>query len=514
MGQTASSANPSSTDSAAGGFAQRVRSALIWRWGSQAVAQLITWSVTIIVIRLLDPHDYGLYAMTAAVLTAFNFLSGWGFANSLIPAERIDDRRVGQVFAMLLLSNLGLAIALVSAAPMVAAYYGQPLVAHMLRVQALIFLTTPFISLPSALLSRQLDFRRQARVNLVSAVVGAAVSLVLAWNGYGVWALVWAPIAGVAARALGLTLAARMLVRPVFDFRGAGQMVSFGSALMFSQLFWIMQSQADIIIAGRSFTAHDLGLYSEALFVALIFTGRFLPPLNEVAFPAYAELAKAGKPIAPAFLSGVRLTMLVSAPFYIGLSLIAGPIVETLFGPKWTEMIPILSGLALAMPAMALQIVCSPATNALGRARTYLLTNGAGAVIMPLCFLVGVRYGAQGLVHAWQVAAPLLLAVTLAATLPRIDARLRDLVAALLPVAVCCAVMAAAVLALIPLVAPLAAPARLVLLGGAGAAVYGVTLALGWSGLIRDSWSMLTGRPASARAPADRTTIAAGEAAA
>lgn len=496
MGQTTLAASPAAEGPATDGFADRVRSAVYWRWGSQVVAQLINWTATIIVIRLLAPHDYGLYAMAQAVLTAFNFLSGWGFATALITDDQVDRRRIGQVFAMLLITNFALAAVQFAAAPLAADYFGQPLVADLLRLQAVIFLTTPFIALPTALLSRQLDFRSQARVNLLSALAGAVVSLTLAWLGYGVWALVWAPIAIFGTRAIGLTLAAKMLVRPVFDFRGAGQIVRFGSALMLSQLFWIVQSQADILIAGRSFTTHELGLYSEALFVALILTGRFLPPLNDVAFPAFAELAKAGRPIAPAFLSGVRLTMLVTAPLYIGLALVAGPLVETLFGPKWLGMTPILAGLALAMPAMALQIVCSPATNALGQARAYLITNGAGAMIMPLSFLVGVTYGAQGLVHAWQVAAPLLLAVTLAATLPRIGARLVDLVAALLPVAVCCGVMAAAVTLLAPQVAELAAPLRLCLLTAAGGLVYGAALLIGWPGLVREGRAMLI-RPRS-----------------
>jgi hypothetical protein len=123
-------------EEANGGFADRVRSAVIWRWGSQVASQLVTWAVTIIIVRLLDPHDYGLFAMTAAVLAAFNFLSGWGFANSLIPAERINQRQVGQVFGMLLLSNGGLAIAQFLAAPLAAAYYHQPMVGDMLRLQA------------------------------------------------------------------------------------------------------------------------------------------------------------------------------------------------------------------------------------------------------------------------------------------------------------------------------------------------------------------------------------------
>ena len=487
------------SSASSGGFADRVRSAVFWRWGSQVLSQLVTWTVTIVIVRLLDPHDYGLFAMTQAVLAAFNFLSGWGFANSLIPADEVDERQVGQVFGMLLLSNAGLALAQFLAAPLAADYYNQSMVGDMLRLQAVIFLSTPFIALPTALLSRRLDFRSQARVNLTSAFVGAGVGLTLAVLGYGVWALVWAPIAIFTVRALGLTIAAKMLVRPVFDFRGAGHIVRFGSALMLSQLFWIVQSQADIVIAGRAFTTHELGLYSEALFVALIFTGRFLPPLNEVAFPAYAELAKAGKPIAPAFLTGVRMIMVVTAPLYIGVSLVAGPLVETMFGPKWLGMIPILSGLALAMPAMALQICCSPATTALGSARSYLLTNAAGAVIMPICFLVGVSYGAPGLVASWQVAAPLLLLVTLAVTLPKIGARWIDLIVSLVPVLLCCTVMAAAVALLRPYVSDMAAPARLALLTLSGAVAYLATLLLGWPEVIRQGRAMLSrGRPIDA----------------
>ena len=477
-----------------GGFADRVRNAVAWRWGSQALGQVITWTTTIMVVRLLDPADYGLYAMTQVVLTAFNFLNGYSFATSLIQAKEVDERRIGQVFGMLILANGALAALQLMVAPLAADYYGQPLVADMLRIQALVFLSVPFVALPSALLARGLHFRGQALVNLGSAVVGGLTALALALTGHGVWALVWAPIATFSTRGLGLTIAAGGLVRPVFDFRGCREIVSFGLALTLCQLFWVVQSQSDVFIAGRSFSVHELGLYSEALFVALIFTGRFVPPLNDVAFPAYAELVQRGEPLGRAFVGGARMVMLVTAPLYVGLSLTAGPLVETVFGPKWIGMAPLLAGLALAMPAMALQIVCSPATNALGKPSIYLATNVCGAVIMPVCFLIGVRAGGPGLVAAWQVAAPLLLAVTLALTLPKIGVRLLDLAQALLPALVGCAAMAVVVTALDGWIAPLPAPLRLVLLAAAGAATYGATLLLLWPAVVRQTWDMVARR--------------------
>ena len=459
-------------------LATRVRDALAWRWGTQVLAQVITWASTILVVRLLDPHDYGLFAMSQAVVTALGFLNGYSFATSLIQADRVDDRRVGQVLGMLLLMNGGLALLQFAGAPAAAAYYGEPIIADMLRVQAIIFLTIPFSALPQALLARKIDFRRQGLVNLASAAVGASVALALAWSGWGVWALVYAPVAMFATRSLGLTIAARLLVRPVFDFRGAGDLFTFGGALTICQFLWIVQSQSDIVIAGRAFDPHDLGLYSEALFLTLIITGRFLPPVNEVAFPTYSELYKAGQPLGPLFLRVQRMVSLVVTPAYIGLALVAEPAVLTLFGAKWAEMAPVVAGLALAMPAFALQIVCSPATNGMGRPGIYMATNGAGAVLFPVLFLIGIQAGPQGLVHAWWIGAPALLLFTWALTLPQIGVPWRALGAALVPAVLATAAMAAAVIAARAVIPALPPFAELVVLAGIGGATYLAALVL------------------------------------
>src|SRR5690606_5504638 len=99
-----------------------------------------------------------------------------------------------------------------------------------------------------------------------------------------------------------------------------------------------------------------------------------------------------------------------------------------------------------------------------GRPGIYLATSICGAAIMPACFLIGVRAGVPGLVTAWQIATPLLLAVTLALTLPMIRVRLLDLFLALVPALVGCAVMAMAVSLIEAALPPMAAPLHLLLL--------------------------------------------------
>ena len=491
------------------GFAARVRSAVAWRWGSQIVAQLVAWTSTIMVVRLLEPSDYGLFAMTQVVVTAFAFLNGHSFATSLVQADDVDERRIGQVFGLLLLLSLTLASLQIISAPLMAAYYREPLIADMLRIQAVIFLTVPFTALPTELLARRLEFRVQGKISMAAALVAAVTALALAWFGFGVWALVYAPIAGFLFRAVGLTIAARSLVRPVFDFRGAGELVRFGGTLTLCQLAWIIQSQSDIFIAGRALEPHDLGLYAEALFLTLIVTGRFLPPINDVAYPAYSQLHKAGKSIGPYFLRTLRAVLLITAPIYFGLALTSDSAVLVLFGEKWIGMAPIVAGLALAMPAMALQIVCSPATNALGKPGIYLRNNVFGAIVFPASFLAAITFGPEGLVHAWWFAAPALLLWTLFNTLPEVGLKWSTMLRELAPVLLANGVMALVVIGAIRLLPSLPPLEQLLVEGTTGALAYLLTIRLLKPQLMAETWSMLRPPPSSLPAPAGRTTSSA-----
>jgi O-antigen/teichoic acid export membrane protein len=459
------------------GFPARVRSAVFWRSGSQIAAQIVMWAATIIVVRLLDPHDYGLFAMTQVVLVLFNFLNGYSFASSLIQSDSVDEKRIAQVFGLLILLNLALAAIQFVSAPYAAAYFKQPAVADMLRVQALLYLATPFIALPSALLARELDFRNQAKANMVSAIAAAITGLGCALSGLGVWTLVITPIVMFATRAIGLTMAARLLVWPSFDFRGAGSILSFGGALMLCQFFWIVQSQADIFIAGRLFDPHELGLYAEALFLTQIFTAKFVPPLNEVAFPAYSELDKSGGAIGTAFATSVRMTMFVAFPLYLGMAAVAGPMIATLFGPKWMAMVPLVRILALAMPFLAMQIIFSPATNALGKPGIYVRTSLANAIIMTTAFLVGAPHGMFGLVAAWVAGTPLMLGITIALSRHAIGTGVRALFAAVWPSALSALVMGGIVHLSAPMTEGLPPPAALAALVTLGGAFY---LGLSW----------------------------------
>ena len=479
-------------------FGSRVRSAVIWRSGTQILGQIVSWGSTLIILRILDPSDYGLFAMTQVILAFLAFMNGYFFASSLIQAESVGKQQIRQAFGILLLINVGLALLQLVLAPYAADYYNQPMVAELLRWQSLIYLATPFLVIPEVVLSRDLEFKRPALVNLLSSFIGAGVGLAAALSGWGVWTLVIAPISVFWSRAIALTILTKMYIWPSFDFRGTGHMVKFGSTLLIAHGFWIIQSQADIFIAGRVLSPHELGLYAEALFLAQVFAARFVPPLNEVAFPAYSRLQDDPSAFAYSFQKAARLVMLIACPLYVGMAVTAGPLVETVLGDKWLGMIPFIVIFAIAMPIMTLQILFSPAINAIGKPRISAEISAFGAVVMPIAFLIGVRFGATGLAWGWVAAYPLLLAFTVLRTGKHIGVDATTLWRSTWPGLSTAAAMGLIVWGLDRwILPPMAPPAQLAILVATGGLSYVALLYLG----ARETWDELVRLVVKRKAP-------------
>lgn len=467
-------------DASDASFGAKVRSALFWRSGGQIVAQMVSWTSTIYVMRQLDPGDYGVFAMTQVILAFMQFLNGYGLVSALVQAESLSNHQVRQALGIMLLLNGGLAATQLALAPLAADYYNQPIVADLLRVQALIYLSTPFLSIPEVLMGRSLDFRGPAVVGLVGALAAALTAVAGALLDWGVWTLVFAPIVGFYVRGVGYAVVTRFVPIPSFDFRGTGWMVAFGASLLGGQFLWIIQNQADIFIGGRMLTAHELGLYSEALFLTQIFVSKFIPPLNDVAFPAYARMQRDPARLAASFQRAVKTLMLLSCPLYFGMAATAEPLIATLLGTKWLPMADYVRILALAMPFMTVQVMFAPLSNALGRPGTTARIYGVGAVLMPLVFLVGVRWGATGLAFGWLLGFPLLTLATIRIAGRPAGVTVGAMLKASAPAVLTSGCMALPVVAadawLLP--ATLAAPARLALLVALGATTYAALLAV------------------------------------
>ena len=242
-----------------------------------------------------------------------------------------------------------------------------------------------------------------------------------------------------------------------------------------TQLFWFVQSQADVMIAGRVLDAHDLGVYTTGLFLAQLLAAKFVPPINEIAYAAYSRHKVTGpEPLT----ATIRLVMLVALPAYAGLAVVAPVLVPLLLGDKWLEIVPLLPVLAAAMAMLTLQILFAPATNARGVPLAALRITMLGSVVMPAAFLIGSQWGVAGFAWGWVGGMAVLTSATVTLSGRIIGLTWSGLARAIAPPLGAALVMAAGValaLGVLPKMLPLAALAGAVLLG---IALYLATLRL------------------------------------
>jgi O-antigen/teichoic acid export membrane protein len=225
-----------------------------------------------------------------------------------------------------------------------------------------------------------------------------------------------------------------------------------------------------------------------------------VPPLNEVAFSAYARIQHDTQAVATAFDRSVRLIMIAALPFYAGLAVTAEPLVLTALGDKWREAIPVVRLLALAMPFMTLQVLLQPACDARGRPGIGVRNGAVGSVVLAIAFLIGVQWGPTGLATAWICAYPVYLGISMVRSLPVIGTNVRNLVDAIAPALLAALAMAMAVAVADRALPPLHPPARLAILVATGGLVYGAWLLIFARQVVRDLVAMIRHRPIEAAA--------------
>lgn len=451
----------------------QVLAGLKWTVLGRLASQLVTWAITIYVIRLLSPEDYGLMALAAIFSALFTLIAEIGLGPTLVQTKDLSPQRIRQIFGLIVLSNGASCLVMgIIVAPLVAIFFGEVRLERVVQVIALQFIPAMFAVVPSAMLEREMKYRGRAITDLVSTIGGAIVTLILANQGYGVFALAWGIVIGTTIRAIGLNIVGQFPGLPVFQFAGCGGMFNFGRNVAATQFVWFLYSQADAFIVGKFLGKHDLGVYSVSMDLASLPASRVSAILNQVAFPSLSKVKREGGSVGPYLLKGLRGISLVSFPVMWGMSSIAPELVRTLLGEKWMEAALPLALLCLIMPLRVLSPLLHAGLHAVGRADLSFRITSITAVAMCGAFLVGTQFGLIGLTLAWLMVFPCAFLFNLLRSCKHMDLTAKEIAVGLARPALACGLMYAAVAVtrqLLPWPAPVG---NLLILIAVGAVTY------------------------------------------
>jgi len=471
---------------------EKVLSALRWTVLARVTAQAVTWGITLVVIRLLAPADYGLMAMSEVFFGLLLMLSDAGLGQALVQAKTINERQTRQMFGVLVLMSAALFAALFLAAPAIGAYYGKSKVTDITRWLSLGFLLVPFITIPTALLERDIDFKRKSLVELAAAILSAVVILVLAYHGYGIWALVTGRLLNLLIQVVGLNIIRPYFKIPLFSFDAARGLIRFGGLYTGTSVLWFVYSQADIIIAGRVLSEEQMGYYAVAMYLAAIASVKVMPLLNQVALPAYSRLQDDPSAVGYYFLKVVRVVAMLTFPVFFGLAVVAPEFVRLVLGEKYEGAILPIVLLSLAMPMRMISNLFPAMVYGRGRPGVEMGNTLFGLLVMPVAILIGVQYGILGLCLAWLIGFPLVFGFQLLRSAKIAAVPPMAVLRATVPALVASLLMSGAVLAIKHLPLTVVGHAlELALLVAAGGAAYVVVLRVSFRDRIREFFSVV-----------------------
>jgi teichuronic acid exporter len=407
-----------------------------WTASMRLASQLVTWAITIIVIRLLSPADYGLLAMATVFVSFLAMFSELGLGAAVVQMADLDERLLRRVFGVILAIHFSLAALLVLMAPLIAVFYDEPRVTPVIRVLAIQFVLAGFAVIPDAQLQRRMEFRNRSLLDLSGAIVASCTTLVMAFSGAGVWALVAGSILSQIWKTAGINWLSPFMHRPEFSLQGLRSLLRFGGHISAAQVFWMFYSQVDLLICAKLLGKEVLGFYSVAMHLASLPSQRISGLVNQVAFPTFSRMQNDLHSVSTNVLLGVRILSFFAFPVLWGMSSIAPEMVEVILGDNWSPSVVPLQVLALIIPLRLVANFVQVAIQGVGRSDIVMRNAIWASLIAPAVFFIGANWGGLlGLSLAWLVVSPLVVVQGLVRGLPVLGLRLGTLATSMMPAA-------------------------------------------------------------------------------
>jgi lipopolysaccharide exporter len=304
----------------------------------------IGFVASIVLARLLLPSDFGLIALANTTMLLMSWLRDLGLAATIISRPDLTREEQGTVLTMMVATSVVIALVGVALAPLIASLFDASRLTAIVRVLALTVSLGGFAGFAEAQLQKHLQFKKRFVGQLVQAISYAAVAIVLAAAGVGVWSQVAGQVAmmtiGTGAMAW---LAAPYWVRLRWNRDEARDILRTSSGFLAQVLLYFLQQNTDYVVVGKFLSTAQVGFYYTAYRFAELPFLAVSDPVARVTFAAFSGMRARGERIEEAYLSVLRLVTVVSCPLGVLLSGLADPFVRVVLGDKWVPMITVLA---------------------------------------------------------------------------------------------------------------------------------------------------------------------------
>ncbi|MET0944103.1 MAG: lipopolysaccharide biosynthesis protein [Flavobacterium sp.] len=361
--------------------------------------QGIGFVVSIILARLLVPAEFGLIAMLGIFIGLGTALINSGLTQSLIRTSDPDEEDFSTVFFFNLVGSVIIYGIIFLTAPLIAAFYKQELLILIIRIYSITFIINAFSAIQTTRLNKKMDFRTQMKVAVPSLIIGSTVGIMMAYNGYGVWSLVWSGIIQSLAATAQLWYWSKWKPLLVFNVKKFKYHFHYGVKLMFSGILDIIFTNAYVIIIGKFFAPAQVGYYNRADTLQMLPAGNISTIITKVSFPLFSSIQNDDIRLRSVYKRIMQMVLFLVAPILIYMSVEAEPLFRLLFTEKWLPAVPYFqilcfNGILYPIHSYNLQIL-----NVKGRSDLFLRLEIIKKILVIMVIAVSFQFGIYGLLY-------------------------------------------------------------------------------------------------------------------
>ena len=398
------------------------------KWGSQ----MLTWLCLLLVARLLEPRDFGVVGVAGVYLGLIAVFSEFGFGSAVITLRDLTTSEIAQINTFSVISGVvGSLVSCALAIPM-GWFFRSPELPAVICVMSTSFLILGFKTVPCSVLQKDLRFKRLSLIDSIAAITQSLCVLLLAWLGRGYWALALGSVVGTTvATALNVASCPWGFERP--RLKAVSHAVNFSWQILMGRLSWLLYSDADFLVAGRVLGTTALGAYTFAWNLATLPVEKVTALVGQVT-PAFFSANQGDHNALRRYLQSLtEAVSLVTFPATIGLGLVAPEFIGLFLGSRWSDAVGPLEVLAFYGSIRSVSALLGPLLTALRETRLVMWTHIAAAVLMPLLFYVGSRWGPSGIACGWIIGYPLIALPLYRKASRRVGMPFRDYLVAIRP---------------------------------------------------------------------------------
>lgn len=320
-----------------------------WNAASTIVNAIAQIGYTAIMARLLEPAAFGLVAMAHVVLRFGSYFANMGMAQALIQKKEITEKDIRSAFTSSIVLGVFFFLVIYFLAPFSKLIFDSEEVIPIIKFLAISFIFNSLATTSSSLLRRKLDFKPLAIIQIISFIFYALLGIYLAYQGLGVWSLVYSSLANTVLIAFLNYAVVRHSVIPYFKWKVYKPLLAFGGKISVTSFLEFFTSNIPIMLIGRFLGASPLGIYNRALMLVELPINYLNSSISKVLFPAFSSIQDHREKLKKVFLSSSSVIAFLILGICAGISASSENIVLSVLGEEWSEAIPVLTILSIVV---------------------------------------------------------------------------------------------------------------------------------------------------------------------